>query len=271
MEISNQSKKHSRAISRFYRFIYHLSPSLKSYEKLILLGHVYRPHYAYALLETAKLAKVLGHKSISILEFGCAGGAGLLDIEYHINEIKKYFDLGFELYGFDSGEGLPPSNDVRDVLYLWQPGEYKMDYNKLVNKLESTKVVIGPVSDTINDFIEKYNPAPVGCVFNDFDYYTSTRDSFKLYKNNVKYFFPRVFMYFDDTLGTSNFNGELLAINEFNSNNESQKIDLIQLKAEQLSLSWKNWIYLAKKYYYLHNFDHPEYSKAINSRNELLI
>lgn len=271
MEISKQSKKYSPFISGFHRLIYHLKPNIKSYEKLILLGHAYRPHYAFALLETAKLAQSLGYKSVSILEFGCAGGAGLLDIEYHINELKRHFDLDFQVFGFDSGEGLPPSNDVRDALYLWQPGDYKMDYNKLVNKLGSTKVVIGPVSNTINDFIEKYKPAPIGCVFNDFDYYTSTRDSFKLYKSDIKHFLPRVFMYFDDTLGTSNFNGELLAINEFNSKNEIQKIDTIQLKAEQMSLTWKNWIYLAKKFYYLHNFNHPEYSKAINSKHELPI
>jgi hypothetical protein len=69
-----------------------------------------------------------------------------------------------------------------------------MDYNKLINKLGSTKVVIGPVSDTSDDFIEKYNPAPIGCAFKDFDYYMSARDSFKLYKNNIKHFSPRVFM-----------------------------------------------------------------------------
>lgn len=271
MKISKQSQNYSRLISNIHRFLYRLSPTFKSYEKLILLGHAYRPHYAFALLETAKLAKALGHKSVSILEFGCAGGAGLLDIEYHVNHLKRYYDIDFQVFGFDSGEGLPPSNDVRDVLYLWQPGDYKMDYNKLINNLSSTKVVIGSVADTIDDFIEIYNPAPIGCVFNDFDYYTSTRDSFKLYKNGFQNFLPRVFMYFDDTLGTSNFNGELLAINEFNENNESQKIDMIHLKAEQMSLKWKNWIYLAKKFYYLHNFDHPDYSKEIISKHELPI
>lgn len=271
MEISNQSKKFSRSISSVHRLLYRLSPSLKNYEKLIITGHEYRPHYAYALLETAKLAKSLGYKSVSVLEFGCAGGAGLLDIEYHINELKKHFDIEFQVYGFDSGAGLPPSSDVRDALYLWQPGDYKMDYQKLVSKLGSTKVVIGPVSETIDTFFEKYNPAPIGCVFNDFDYYTSTRDSFKLYKNKPDHFLPRIFMYFDDTLGTSNFNGELLAINEFNTNNENQKIDLMQLKAEHLSLSWQKWIYLAKKFYYLHNFDHPKYSDPIVSKHQLPI
>jgi hypothetical protein len=81
-----------------------------------LLGHTDRSHYAYALIETAKLAQVLAYKSISILEFGCAGE---LDIEYHIIELKKYFNIDFKVYGFDSGEGLPPSDDVRNALYLW--------------------------------------------------------------------------------------------------------------------------------------------------------
>src|ERR1700722_8851083 len=40
-----------------------------------------RPHYAYIMFEGAKLAKSLGHSKISTVEFGVAGGAGLLAME----------------------------------------------------------------------------------------------------------------------------------------------------------------------------------------------
>ena len=46
---------------------------------------------------------------------------------------------------------------------------------------------------------------------------------------NIKFFMPRIFSYFDDTIGSevelyNDYTGERLAINEFNTNNKDIKI-----------------------------------------------
>jgi len=258
--ISSQSKKYGRKISYLHRLLFSLNPSLEGYRTLILKGHVLRPHYAYAMLSAATLAAGLGYKRISAIEFGCAGGSGLVDMEYHANDIKKYLGVEFEIYGFDGGVGLPPSTDYRDVLYLWRQGDYKMDAKKLAGSLRNAKILLGPVNETVDTFFDKYNPAPIGVIFNDLDYYTSTRDSFKILSKGDERYLPRVFMYFDDTLETSNYTGELLAIQEYNEANDHKKMDIIPLLAEDLSLHWKKWIYLGKKFYYWHSFLHKKYS-----------
>lgn len=260
--ISPQSIKFGRTISHLYRFLFSLKPTLERYQQLVLKGHVLRPHYAYAMLSAAQLAARLGYKRISAIEFGCAGGSGLVDMEYHAHDIQKFLGVEFEIYGFDGGAGLPPSSDYRDVLYLWQQGDYKMDVAKLAGDLKHAKVVLGPISETVETFFDQYKPSPIGVIFNDLDYYTSTRDSFRIFSEEDDRYLPRVFMYFDDTLETSSYTGELLAIQEYNEANEFKKIDLMPLKAEELSMHWRKWIYLGKKFYYWHNFLHKRYSDS---------
>ena len=40
-----------------------------------------RPHYAYGVFAAAKLARRLGYSGVSAVEFGVAGGNGLLALE----------------------------------------------------------------------------------------------------------------------------------------------------------------------------------------------
>ena len=47
------------------------------------------PEYGYCIFKAAILAKQLGIKKISILEFGVAGGNGIICIEDHCENIKK--------------------------------------------------------------------------------------------------------------------------------------------------------------------------------------
>jgi len=267
---SNQSKRFGRIISKLYRLVYSLNPSLKKYEQLVLGGHILRPHYAFALLSSAKEAVALGFKKISVIEFGCAGGSGLVDLEYISNEIEKILDISFEIYGFDAGDGMPASTDYRDLLYFWSEGEYKMDYTKLNEKLYNTQIIIGDTKDTVPNFFEKFKPATIGAVFIDVDYYTSTKSCFQIFNHNSSFYLPRVFVYLDDTLNVSEFTGELLAVNEYNKNNEERKISIQSLVAEEMSLKWKNWIYLGKKFYHWHCFKHDKYSTKVNKINNKL-
>ena len=49
------------------------------YEERLEHSLVRRPQYGYCLYNAARLAKKLGHNRVSAIEFGVAGGRGLLD------------------------------------------------------------------------------------------------------------------------------------------------------------------------------------------------
>jgi hypothetical protein len=204
--------------------------SLFPYEDRMAIGAVDRPPYGYCIFQAAKLAKALGYRKISVIEFGCGGGNGLLVAEAHIAQVAKLFQLDVELYGFDMGSGLPSPRDYRDMPYYFRSGLYEMDRQSLGPKLKRAKLIIGDVEHTCATFIRDYNPAPIGCMLHDLDYYSSTSAALALLDSGSSHFLPRVFMYFDDIIVDNDawlctdFTGERLAIEEFNRTHGSQKI-----------------------------------------------
>ena len=145
-----------------------------------------------------------------------------MNAEMHIEEVPKLFSVNIDLYGFDAGSGLPAPVDYRDMPHYFRRGLYEMDRDALERRLKRAKLVIGDIRDTCVSFLQRYKPAPIGCVLHDLDYYSSTRDALTLFDGESSYFLPRVFMYFDDIVGDetwlcNEFTGELLAIDEFNT------------------------------------------------------
>src|SRR5258708_3636122 len=141
-----------------------------------------RPHYAYLVYQAARLAAQLGRKRVSVLEFGVAGGAGLLALEHHAYQIEKLFPVKIEIYGFDTGKGLPDPLDYRDLQYHWKPGFYEMNVPLLKSRIKRAKLVLGNVSDTVSGFFKEYSPAPIGAVSLDLDFYSSTAAALKLFE-----------------------------------------------------------------------------------------
>ena len=238
--------------------------NLGSFETRLKYDAFLYPNYAYGTYQAALQAKQLGLKSISVIEFGVAGGRGLLNLENISMEVGNLTGINIDVYGFDTSMGMPESSDYRDLPYIWQKGFFKMDFEILKKKLKKSKLIIGDVKDTINNFTKEYNPSPVGFISFDMDYYSSTMNSFLLFENEYKYFLPRVFCHFDDCIGDdweihSEFSGELLAINEFNFNNKSKKISLINgLKHKRFNpMPWND------EHYVLHLFEHPLYNQHI--------
>ncbi len=223
-----------------------------------------RTHFIYSLYHTAMQAKALGMKRISAIEFGVAGGNGLLALEEYSELIEKETGVKIDIYGFDTGSGMPEPVDYRDMQYLWQPGFFEMDADALNSKLNKSKLIPGNVKETTGDFAEKYNPAPIGFIAFDMDYYSSTKDAFELFKADDKYFLPRVFCYFDDMVGDdwalySEFTGEYLAINEFNEENEDKKLAKIHglMHKRRITEPWNDKIFI------LHRFHHKLYNEHI--------
>ena len=131
----------------------------------------------------------LGLKAISVIEFGVAGGNGLLFLDRLSPRVEQATGVKIEVYGFDTGMGLPEVTVPEDLPYWFQPSQYEMNVSKLQARLTSAKLVLGNVAATVVDFFERYRPASVGAIFNDLDLYTSTRDSLKLLDNTPEFSF----------------------------------------------------------------------------------
>jgi hypothetical protein len=74
-----------------------------NYKAKIAFDLVVRQQYAFSLLKTAELAKAQGLKSVTVIEFGVAAGAGLINICNISKEITKITGVDFRIFGFDSG------------------------------------------------------------------------------------------------------------------------------------------------------------------------
>ena len=258
-------------LKKIYKFIFSRISFLFSFRTKVKLKIISRPHYAYCIFNACKLASKLGLKSISVIEFGVATGNGLVCIEEIAVELERLFDMKIEIYGFDSSQGLPKPNDYRDLPYHWKEGFFKMDYEKLKNKLQKTKLVIGDLKDTSKTFFEKYSPAPIGAIFHDLDFYSSTKIALNLFKENNKFFLPRIFNYFDDIVGTeielyNDYTGERLAIKEFNDENKDIKISpCYNLICQKNTLYWYHQIFIT------HIFKHNLYNSFISKENQQII
>ncbi len=168
-----------------------------SVESRVKYGIFDRPNYAYGVYAAADLAKRLGLNAISVIEFGVAGGRGLVALEAIAARIGRKLGVQIHVTGFDSGQGMPAPVDYRDLPHVWDRGFFKMDVAKLKAKLApSTELVLGNIGGTVRSWVPK---GPVGFVSFDMDYYSSTKCAFGLFENgDTSLRLPRVYCYFDD-------------------------------------------------------------------------
>ena len=243
---------------------------LGDYSSRLRHGLVERPHYGYCVFNGALLAKKLGHRRISVLEFGVAGGRGLLSLEYHAREISRALEIEIDIYGFDTGRGLPAPQDYRDLPYHWKEGFYAMDVELLKTKLEKAQLVIGDARETAEKFCAEYEPAPIAAVMHDLDLYSATAAALKMFDAPEKYFLPRIFCYFDDIVGSAtelynDYTGERLAINEFNRTHDTKKLAApYHFLTERIRETWHNQIFI------YHDFKHSRYNDFVSDARQQL-
>lgn len=229
-----------------------------------------RPHYAYCMLGAAALARRLGKTRISAIEFGVAGGNGLKFMCDFAHDVRRLTGVSVDCYGFDTGKGMPAPAGAKDLPYWFREAQYAMDEAALRRKVPDGRLIIGEVKDTIPTFFDSFDPAPIGAIFNDVDYWSSTRDSFALFdaaKSRPQHFLPRTYMYFDDILGWEYemygpFNGQLAAMHEYNASQDEVKIHLNQNLLPQLHLKYRHQIY------YAHLFAHPDYAAYVGDADQ---
>ncbi|MGE3818785.1 MAG: hypothetical protein AB7I30_05070 [Isosphaeraceae bacterium] len=229
-----------------------------------------RPNYGYCVYHGARLAQRLGHPRISVLEFGVAGGGGLIALEDHAAEVSKVVGVEIDVYGFDTGAGLPAPEDYRDLPYHWQAGFFAMDRQALEAKLRRAKLIYGDIRQTVHDFVAQHKPAPVAAVMHDMDYYSSTAAALSLFDADPAAFLPRVFCYFDDVIGSeielySDYTGQRLAIEDFNRAHPTKKVAKnYHLVSREIVKTWYHQIFI------YHHFDHPEYNRFISDEGQQL-
>jgi hypothetical protein len=189
-----------------------------------------RPAYLLGLVTAAEQARSENVREISVIEFGVAGGEGLIALQSEAAAVQRETGVGIKVYGFDAGaHGLPAFvGDYRDHPDAWKPGDFAMDVPALRSRLApSTTLILGNVRETVLTFFTDFDPPPIGFVSFDMDLYSSTRDALRLFCLPEKRMLRHVPLYFDDVASLFNhkFAGELLAIDEFNAGCRSVKID----------------------------------------------
>lgn len=231
----------------------------------VTLDATKRPAYAYGIYEATKQAKSLGLKDISVVEFGVAGGQGLVVMESLCQAAAQQMDINIKIYGFDLGTGLPAPQDYRDTPTIYQAGFFSMDEVQLRARLRDAELILGDVSDTVPTFLSSGTSPPIGFVSVDLDYYSSTREALRLFLSaDYGHYLPRILVYFDDIMSHEmvyrcEYEGELLAIREFNQECHDRKICEIH-GLEYTRVFPDAW---NKQMYVCHLFNHPLYCKHI--------
>lgn len=242
--------------------------SIGSLDFRLSLQALDRPQYAFGVKQAITLASKLKLARVSVVEFGVAKGEGLLTLERYAEWFGKRAGIEVEVYGFDTGVGLPAALDYRDLGYVWKCGAYRMDVDGLKARLKRARLMLGDVKDTAPEFLRS-KAAPVGFISFDLDYYTSTIAAFQLFRGADDTVLPRVLCYFDDVVSDGHMLhceqvGELRAIREFNRDSDgAESLEPIGVFNAGLAFPaiWTQqlWVY--------HRFGHRDYNRYIGAEN----
>jgi hypothetical protein len=227
-----------------------------------------RPSYAYGVWRAGQLAKSLHLPGITVAEFGVAGGSGLLALEDTARQMAAFFGITIDVLGFDSGNGMPPPADFRDLPHVWAEGFYRMDEPKLRARLKQARLLIGDLSATVPQAMSGLRH-PLGFVSFDLDYYSSTIKALAIFEGPQDSRLPRVFCFFDDMIWPerachNEYTGEAAAIREFNDCHGARKICRIEHLRwmRKIPSSWNEQMHV------LHDFDHPLYTRNVTPAGE---
>lgn len=225
------------------------------------VGPLSHPAYLYGMLSAARTAAATGARSFSALEFGVAGGNGIVALQGYAEQIEREYGLKITVIGFDSGAGLLPSEEPKDCAFALPPGEFAMDEAALRRRLDRAELVLGPVEQTVGEYFAEHEIAPIGFVSIDLDVYTGSVAVLRELPKDAPRYLPRVPMYFDDLTGWpySSAVGEWAAISEFNRIDEQRQVGQVMNLSQTLggAARVQGWPH---QFFVLHVFDHPAYN-----------
>lgn len=234
-----------------------------SFRAKVAFDLIVRQQYAFPILSAADQATRYGIRKITLLEFGVASGAGLLNMCQIAEAATKATGVEFRIFGFDTAKGMPPAIDYRDLPEVFQEGDFPMDVGALSKSLPPfAKLVIGDISETVPAFLATLKPdAPIGFISVDVDYYSSAKQVLNILTGPPDLYLPIVATYLDDigVPGSNPWTGELLAVREFNDANEMRKIAPFTLLRSQRIFKNTQWI---DRMFAAHIHDHELRSPA---------
>ncbi|WP_052664290.1 tetratricopeptide repeat protein [Nitriliruptor alkaliphilus] len=244
----------------------HEPPSRRlPYERRVWLSLIRRPQYGYGIHRACQLASKLGLSRITAVEFGVAGGNGLVAMETNAAEIAELTGVAVDVVGFDTGGGLYEPIDARDMPYFFAAGAYAMDVPALRSRLRHARLILGDATETFAEFLASA-PAPIGFMSFDMDVYSASKGVLDHLSEGADdaWFLPRTPVYFDDVAGWQgqDYNphaGELLAIEEFNAENRDVKLaEDRTFRTLPVNHTWHHGAYT------LHRFAHPQYDTYVS-------
>jgi hypothetical protein len=229
------------------------------FEHKVAFDLVIRQQFAFPILHAARQAAARGLHRISMVEFGVASGAGLLNMCAIASEVMRATGVQIDLYGFDTGTGMPTPVDHRDHPEHWQEGDFPMEVDRLRDALPPfAHLVIGDVETTVPQFLESITPdRPLAFVSLDLDYYSSTKKAMAIFEASADLYLPTVLVYLDDIVEESAnpWGGERLAVREFNERVALRKIAPFPVLRSKRIFKNPQWI---DQIYILHVLDHEE-------------
>jgi hypothetical protein len=233
---------------------------------------VIRQQHAYAILTCADLARELGLREVTLIEFGVAAGAGILNICGIARRVTRETGVNFRIFGFDTSKGMPPPLSFRDHPEIYQQGDFPMDHEALKQALPSNAtLVIGELKDTVGPFLQSIPiTAPIGFVSIDVDYYSSTRDALRVLEGAPGQYLPRTQMYLDDLEHPSHNSwcGERGAVLEFNERHPMRKIEPHAFLRSYRIFRNARWI---DHMFTLHVLDHPSRMTLVLERQPTVL
>ena len=233
--------------------------SEKKLRSEVLKGNFPRPQFARGLYKSFLQSSQLNIKNITVLEFNFFDDEeSIKDLIAYCKIYKKIFSINFKIYS---------------LRYLYKKNKFsKYDRLYLINNIKNkdkkyfkknfSKYFIDPEKKEeikkIFNINLKYSP--IGFCSFDLRNYSYTNKALNLLKANQEYFLPRTILYFDHFFKSSSYEGENLSIDKFNQSSKKKISEILELP-EQLSLHWQKWIFLAKRYKILSNFENSNYQK----------
>ena len=231
-----------------------------------------RQHLAFGLLRAADDAKQLGIKRVTAVEFGVASGAGLFNMCEIAQRVTKATGVEFSIVGFDSGAGMPPPRDYRDHPEHFITGDFPSNPEAIKQRLpKNARLIVGDVTHTVPEFVRTLDAsAPLGLAVIDVDYYWSTKECMPVFLGPPECYLPVTTVYLDDVelSGMNKWCGELLAVEEFNAENELRKIGPTNFLRPGRIFRNAKWI---DHMFSLHVLDHPARSPGYGERTPAVL
>ena len=191
----------------------------------------------------------------------------MLNMCHIAEELGKHYGIDARVVGFDTGIGMPPALDYRDHPEKYMEGDYVPVDPDQLNKVlpPNCALFIGDIAETLPQFLESLDgDEQIGFISIDVDYYSSAKKSLAIANASTKHCLPRIPVYLDDVsyLDHNVFCGELLAVKEFNEENEITKISKMNRIRQWRIFKHAIWL---DSMYWIFKFDHPYYSAEYHS------